>query len=721
MKRLYIALSALMAFSAVNAQRNNSVIKDIAEKKYAACPFAGIVPMADGESYAQLSVDGRTVVQYEYKSGKAVATLFDASKARGASLSKIDGFQFDPQNKNMFVYNKSVKPFRRVPLAKYYTFDIQRNKLYALIDSACLQRDPVYSPNGRSIVFSVDNDLYLKKMDYDGIVMRMTRNGDSAKYNGVSDWLYEEEFSVRNLSVWAPDNRFFAFVTLDDIEVLKQTLTTYSLSVDNLKDIYNSTSSYHYPKAGQNNPVPAVFVYDAFYKSIKRVPLPNDGFDYVTRIMWTNEAETFAVFVLNRNQNHVRLYEVNCKSLMFNALFEETAKQYYEPEWINKVQFLPGNKFIFPSDRDGHRHLYLYNANGIQLSQLTKGNYDVTDFYGCDTVKNICYYQAAMKSPLSREVYAVDGKGVVTCLTKEEGVSSAQFNANYSYFLCANSTLNAPATVTVRNAAGKVVRTLDTAKPAARAGQQKKEFLPIVSGKDTLYAWVMKPDNFNASTKYPLVVMQYAAPGAHNVTDSYSYGFEQVLAASGYVVLCVDVHGSDARGRDWRKYSYQRQGVQEANDLVAAARKAGSLPYVDGKRIGIYGWSYGGYMALMAMTTGQPVFAAGVAIAPVTDWRLYDSAYGERYMRRPQENGSYDMSSVVKRAANLNGALLLVHGTKDDNVQIENTYTLADKLVSIGKPFNMMVYPNRNHQMSDAVTRTHLYNTVIDFFDTKLK
>ncbi|MBQ3896420.1 MAG: DPP IV N-terminal domain-containing protein, partial [Paludibacteraceae bacterium] len=197
MKRLYIALSALMAFSAVNAQRNNSVIKDIAEKKYAACPFAGIVPMADGESYAQLSADGRTVVQYEYKSGKAVATLFDASKARGASLSKIDGFQFDPQNKNMFVYNKSVKPFRRVPLAKYYTFDIQRNKLHALIDSACLQRDPVYSPNGRSIVFSVDNDLYLKKMDYDGIVMRMTRNGDSAKYNGVSDWLYEEEFSAR--------------------------------------------------------------------------------------------------------------------------------------------------------------------------------------------------------------------------------------------------------------------------------------------------------------------------------------------------------------------------------------------------------------------------------------------------------------------------------------------------------------------------------------------
>lgn len=719
--RKLIALSfALMSIVSV-AQRNPATIKDVASCKFSSNSFFGYVPMCDGVSYARLSDDHKRVVQYDYKSGKETAVLFDASRARGASLSKIDGFSFDPQQKNMFVYTQTERPYRRAFKAKYYTFDIQRNKMYPLSDSVCLQRDPVYSPNGRNIIFSMGNDLFLKKMDYDGIVMRMTRNADSAKFNGVTDWLYEEEFSATRLSVWAPDNRFFVFVALDNAEVMSQPLTSYSLSVDNDKKMYSTVSSYNYPKAGQNNPKPAVYVYDAFYKSVKRVPLPDDGLDYVPRVMWTCDPETFCVVALNRNQNHLKLYEVNCKSLMFNALFDETAMQYIEAEWINKIEFLPGNKFVFPSDRDGHIHLYLYNANGIQLNQLTKGNFDITDYYGCDTVKNVFYFQAAMKSPLGREVYSVNEKGNVSCLTPEEGVSSAQFNPNFSYFLCANSTLNSAPVLSVRNSSGKVVRTIDVPKPVSRSGQQPKEFFTVVSGKDTLFAWIQKPDNFSASNKYPMVVVQYAAPGFQNVQNSWTYGIGDVLASDGYVVLCVDTHGSLGRGRAWEKSSYQRLGVQEANDIVAAARKAASLPYVDSKKIGIYGWSYGGYMTLMAMTSGQPVFRCGVAIAPITDWRLYDSAYTERYMRRPQENGSYNFSSPIKRAKNLNGDLLLIHGTKDDNVQIENTYAFVDELVRCGKTVNMMVYPNRNHSMGDAATRVHMYNTMLDFFGNRLK
>lgn len=718
---ILIAAACLSALSSVCGQ--TQIIDDVARGTRNPSDLQRYVPMLDGTTYAVLTPDGKRVEQYEYKSGKLLATLFDASRARGASLPKIDSYSFDARQKNMFVATKSRKtPDGRLS-AEYYIFDVQRNKLHQLTDSATLKSNPVFSPNGRNIIFAMGNDIFLKKMDYDGIVMQVTRNGSpDSIYNAVPDYTYSRNFTSTPIAIWAPDCRFFAFVALDNEEVLKQTIVKYNLQVDNLKKKYLTSSSFHCSKTGRASSKPALYVYDSFYKSVKKVELPQDGLDYIPMLKWTADPETFAVIALNRNQNHVRMYQVNCKSLMFNAMFEETCTQYYEPRWLSKIFFLPGNKFTFVSDRDGWRHIYLYNANGIQLRQITKGSYDVTDFYGCDTVRNLYYYQAAVKSPLTREVYVSSEDGRQTCLTPDEGVSSARFNPTFTYFMCSNSRLNKPATITVRNTSGKTIREVEKNNATSRSSVRPKELLKIKTpAGDTLYAWLQKPDNFKPSAKYPVVILQNAVPSASNVTDSYSYGMEQILAANGYVVLMADVHGSEARGRDWRKYSYQHLGVKESEDLNAVAKFVSTLPYADSRKIGIYGSRLGGYMALMAMTYDTSVFTAGVLDTPVADLRLYESCESERYMRRPQENSSFNSASPLKRLKSLKAELLLIHGTEEADVQIENTYALSDELVSQSKMFQMMLYPNASSSVFDADVARHKYNTILNFFDSKLK
>ena len=678
------------------------------------------IGLLDGENYAELSSDGRTIRTHSYKSGKPATPLFDVSKARGASLSHINDFHFDNARKNILVRADN----------RYYTYDILRNRLHVLSDSSA-HRNPVYSPNGRNIVFSVGHALFLKKMDYDGVVMRMTRNGhtDSVS-NGIPDWLYERQLKAQEMVAWAPDNRFLAFISLNDENVSRQPIVRYPLEPLSDNGSVASVSSYYFPKAGGSIPKPGVYVYDGFYKSVKRVPLPTDGVDYIVRVTWTSDPETFAVFCTNRSQNRVRMFLVNCKSLLFNSLLDERFSSWYDPVWLQKALFLPGGRFVIPAVRDGYRQLCLYNRNGVMIQQLTSGLSDVTDVYGYDTVRNVLYYQAASESGLGRDVFSVSTKGNPTRLTDGGGVNHARFNPVYTYFVNEHSALNSPVSYEVRTAQGRLVRQLDelervTSKQRSKNLPQRELVRFKSSLGDTLFAWVMKPTAASGAAKCPAVILTDGTPDSQIVfngqTRSSLDDVAGLLVEHGYVVMCVDVHGCGARGESWRRGQYQKLGRQEASDLVSAARFLSAQNYVSTDRIGLYGQNYGAYLTLMGMSAESSGFKAGVAVSPQTDWRLAPAAFAERFMRRPQENGAYNQSSAIERADRLRGSLLLVHGTADDEHVIENSYAYAERLISLNKTFQMLVYPNRDDLRSDRSARRHLLTSVLSLFDRELK
>ncbi|MDR1679741.1 MAG: S9 family peptidase [Prevotellaceae bacterium] len=681
--------------------------------------------MLDGEFYTRLSADGKTISQCSYKTGKVEKVLFDADKTRGEKVSRIDGYFFSPTEKLMLVYCNAKKLYRHSFLADYYIFDPERNRLEALSDSVGKQRDPVFSPNGRNIVFYRGKNLYLKKLDYN-TESAVTQNGSADLVHGVTDWLYEEEFTVTRLIQWSPDSKLIAFVSFDETEVGKYRFPVYGpYPFHTDTDLYPAVKTLKYPKTGTVNPKAILNIFDVYYKKMQQVQLPNSDDCYIPRIKWTNDNETLAAFVLNRNQDRLEMYAVNSKSLLSTLLLNDEDKAYIDFSNIDYITFTNDNKFSFVSEKDGYRHLYLYTINGILDKQLTAGNWDITDVYGYDSIKKLFYFQAAQKTPLAREIYSVDTKGKISTVSNDAGTTDAKFNSSYTYFVKKHSTAAQPVQYSICSASGKKVRELESTQGAGEkaASLPKKEFITLkaADGND-LNAWILKPAGFNPATKYAAVLYQYSGPDSQEVLNRYHIGFEQYLAAQGFVVLCVDGRGTGARGAEFRKSTYQHLGEQEAADQIAAAKQLGEMSFIDKNKIGIWGWSYGAFTTLMAMSTGERVFAAGVAVAPVTDFKFYDTAYTERYMRRPQENlTGYDRSSPMALAEKLEGRLLLVHGTADDNVHLQNTLQYADRLVQAGKQFDMQIYSNRNHNLQGGNTRQHLYIRIAEFFAQQLK
>jgi len=727
MKKLVLALVALLLVASVFAGKGEStdLLRGIVNGDYNPKKPQAVKSMSDGESYTQLSADGKTITRYSYKTGKAEQVLFDADKTRGAKIKNIEGYFFSPTEKLMLVYTNSEKLFRRSFVADYYIFDPERNKLEALTDSTGKQRDPLFSPNGRNIVFYRGHNLYLKKLDYD-TESSVTKDGNENLFNGVADWLYEEEFGITNLIAWSPDSKLVAYVSLNDSLVGSYSFDVFGgYPFKSSADLYPTVTSIKYPKTGTVNPKPTLNIFDVYYKSIKKVDLTQDTDMYIPRIKWTNDMEQLAAFVLNRNQNRLEMYSVNSKSLIPTLLLTDEDNAYVDYRNIDYIHFLNDNRFTFVSEKDGYRHLYLYKPNGILEKQLTSGKWDVTDVYGYDSIKKMFYFQAAEKSPIGREVYSVDMKGKQTLLTEDKGTSNASFSSAFTYFVKENSTANIPNVYTVCTASGKKVRELEDNKDLAQrmASIPQKEFLTIKNEEGTeLNAWMIKPAGFDANKKYPVIMYQYSGPDSQDALDEFSTGLEQHLAVSGFIVVCVDGRGTGARGVQFRKCTYQHLGELEAKDQVAAAKYLGTLPYVAANKIGIWGWSYGGFTTLMSMSTGEKVFAAGVAVAPATDFKFYDTAYSERYMRRPEENiGGYDRSSPMALASKLEGKLLLVHGTADDNCHIQNTYEYADRLVQANKQFDMQIYSNKNHSLKGGNTRYHLFTRITQFFVDNLK
>ena len=712
MKKLFLLLT-LLASTYIHAD----LLTDLVSGKYNSKPAPAMYPMPDGAHYAMMS--NGLICTYDYQKGTPADTLFNIKTTKLMKLDSIQGFVLSKGGRWMLVYNNRKQIYRRSFEADYYIFDIERNELKPLTDDMPV-RDPLFSPDSRYIAFSRKNNIFIHKLMF-GTEAAVTTDGEEGKIiNGTSDWLYEEEFSTTSLMAWNADSKQLLFVRLDETEV---PLFSYQTM---LGKGYPTSTSFKYPRVGEENSAATVIAYDTYYKSLKRMELdiPDDA--YIPRLIPSNNPDQIAVFTLNRNQNKMEMWLANPKSTICKLTWQENDKNgFIDYSLTDNFQFLKDNSFIMVSEQDGYRHAYLYSALGIKQKQLTGGKYDLTHVYGYDETTQTLFYQAAKNTPTERQIYA-NRKGKETCIAAEEGMHNATFSADYKHFIDSYSSINSALKVVVRNNAGKQLRTVkdnaETENSFRQLNLPEKQFSTITTPRgDVLNGWILYPKNFSETKKYPVVQIQYSGPSSQLVYNRWRKDWEYYLSDQGYIVVCFDGRGTDCRGKEFRQQTYMNIGPREAQDQVAVARHFASLPYVDGSRIAIWGWSFGGFMAIMAMSQPEQVFKAGIAVAPVTDFRLYDSGYTERFMRRPQENVSgYDQTNLASMADKLNGKLLIIHGLADDNVHAQNTFKYVEALNNADKQYEMHIYPDDNHFLKKGNHYSHVYHRMIEFLKNNL-
>ena len=739
MKRVFLFIYILCIGISVRAD----LLTDINDGLFKPEPLSEMTPLADGERYAQM--DGNNVFAYSYKTGQLTDTLFEYAAAKGHKPAEIDGFLLSPSERYMLLYANSEKIYRHSFRADYYLYDRKRRELRALSDTMPVMQ-PVFSPDGKYIAFSRDNNLYIHKVEFKTEVP-VTRDGGNGVLNGLPDWLYEEEFGTTCLYSFSPDSKQLAFVRLDESHVPLFSWTDYLGTgiTDQPKQL-----SLHYPRAGEPNAEASVVVYDTYYKSLKTMALPEQRESYIPRLRWTNATDAnpqgeLAIFRLNRDQNRLEMFLANPKSTVCTRIYLEESKQYYvDYEAIDEWQFLTDNSFICVNETDGFRHAYLYSPTGIKQKQLTKGRYDVTKVYGYNEKTQTLYYQAADKDPMTRYIYALNTKkGSKQAYSQVPGTHNATFSPTLAYFVDAYQSVEHPTTYTLYNQAGMQLRVLkdnrEIEERAIDANLPLKEFFSFTTSRgDTLNGWILLPaelqsqeradlfKNYNGK-RFPVLMFHYSGPASQQVLNRWRIDWEEYLAAKEDVVcVCIDPRGTYARGRAFRNETYMQLGIREAEDQVAAAQHLQSLPFVDARRVGIWGWSYGGYATIMSLSAcginpslapdRKSPFAFGMAVAPVTDWRLYDSAYTERFMRRPQVNESgYKDGSAIEHATALQGNLLIIHGMADDNVHVRNTLLYAEALTQAGKQFEMQLIPDDNHFLRKRSNYRFVYQRLLKF------
>ena len=628
--------------------------------------------------------------------------------------------------------------FRHSFFANYYLVDTQKNTHIPISDQPV--RDAMMSPNGKYVVYAkADNNLYIYKVDFKTEVA-ITNEDNLDIFNGISDWLYEEEFGVTGLFAFSPDSKMLAFVRLDETDV--PTFEWQTFLGDEAMRLYPELHSLRYPKAGEKNAKASLCVYDLYYKTIRTVELPLKGEYYIPRISWTHQPAVekgkepvpanVVALTLNRDQTKMVVYTANPKSTVAQPFYTEESKEcYVDYDLFNQWQWLSDGRVIVVSEKGGYTQAYLYSAQGIEQKLLTAEQRDVTAVYGYDAKSQTLYYQAAV-TPMTRQAFALNvKKGVTTQLTQGEGTHALRFSYDWKQYIDCYQSVSQPNRYTLYKATGngqwakdRVVQENDSVLQAWKeSGLPNKEFFTLTTERgDVLNAWQIKPVNFDATKKYPVVMLQYSGPASQRVTDTWRKRFGHYLAAQGYLVVCVDGRGTNARGRAWRNATYMQLGVKEAEDQISAAKYLKTFPYVDGNRMALCGWSYGGYQTLMCLSAQSDlVWQCGIAIAPVTSWRLYDSAYTERYMRRPQVNSAgYEKADVMNVAKNLTGNLLLVHGLADDNVHVQHSWLYVDALVQAGKQFEMQMYVDDNHSIRKPANKEHLHKRILLFLEKNL-
>ena len=696
----------------------------------------GVTPIpGDGEHYTQMNAAGTQVIKYSFRTGQQVEVLFDATQARECPFRQFDSYRFSPDGGTLLIATETTPIYRHSYTAVHYLYSLKRNaegridnKVERLSDGGP-QQVPVFSPDGTMVAFVRDNNIFLVKRLYGNSESQVTTDGQrNAVLNGIPDWVYEEEFAMDRALEFSADSKMLAYVRWDESAVPSYSFPLYAGEKPRREDYakYPGAYTYKYPKTGEANSKVSVHTFDIKTKVTRTLKLPLDADAYIPRIRFTRDADKLAVFTLNRHQNRFDLYMADPRSTVCRLALREETDTYIKEGTFDNIRFYDGH-FVFMSERSGFSHLYWYDLNGNLDKQITRGDFEVKNFLGLDEKTGTFYYTSNEGSPLRQAVWKTDRKGRKTRLTAEEGTHTAQFSTDMKYFLDRYTSLDTPTVITLRDNTGRTLTTLvDNAalnRKLAEYALPAKEFFSFqTSDGTTLNGWMMKPADFDESRKYPVIMYQYSGPGSQEVLDRFGISWETYMASQGYIIACVDGRGTGGRGAAFEKCTYLNLGVREARDQVETALYLGLQPYVDKERIGIWGWSFGGYMTLMSMSEGTPVFKAGVAVAAVTDWNYYDTIYGERFMRTPQENADgYRASSAFTRAENLHGDLLLVHGSADDNVHFQNCAEYAEHLVQLGKQFDMQLYTNRNHSIFGGNTRMHLYTRLTNFFNTHLK
>ena len=733
MKRLLFIFTALFMLTAHVSAGGKITIPDITSGKFAAKTVNGINPIEGTDTYARISDDGKRVDCYSFKTGKLLRNLFDVSNTMGKKIDSFDGYILSPDGTRMLIQTKTKSIYRRSFTAVYYLYNIASRKLEPLSDGGP-QQVPVWSKDGLQVAFVREGNIYLVKLLYDNAEVQVTKDGKfNEVINGLPDWVNEEEFGFNRALTFNADGTMICWLRYDEKDVKTYSLQMYKGMKPEKQEnaVYPDFYSYKYPKAGEDNSKVTAWSYDIKSHRISKLQVPLDADGYMPRIKATDDASKVVVYTMNRHQDELCLYSVNPRSTVAQLIVKEHVEKYVKEEAMEAVTFI-GNNVLLPSDRSGFMKLYIYSMNG-QLHRTIGGDYDITAVYGYDAKTGDVYYQAAALGPSDRQVYVAHKNGKTVRLSDKKGWNTALFSGDYQYFVNTWSDYNTPYVVTTRDNNGRVISTLqdnaDLKAKVAESGFAKREPFSFTTSEGVqLNGWILKPLNFDASKRYPVIMHQYSGPGSQQVTDSWSAGsmgqggaFDSYLAQQGFIVVSVDGRGTGGRGADFEKCTYLKIGDLESKDQVEAALYLGSLPFVDKDRIGIWGWSYGGFNTLMSMSEGRGVFRAGVAIAPPTSWRFYDSIYTERYMRTPKENpDGYDVNPIV-RAHKLHGALLLCHGTADDNVHPQNSYEYAEALVQADKDFRELYYTNRNHSIYGGNTRNHLMRQVANFFVTELK
>lgn len=665
----------------------------------------------DGRHYTRL--ENNQIKEYDLISGETGSVLLDGNAIEGFD-GRIQGYRFSADEQKILFWTGTEAIYRHSTRAAYYVWDGRQSKPVFEDEK---QRLATLNPQGDKVAFVLDNNLFYKDLANDAVV-QVTNDGEENRIiNGATDWVYEEEFSFSRAFEWSPDGQRLAFYRFDESGVREFTMTNYH------DELYPEYVTFKYPKVGEDNALVSIHVYDLPSAASTLINL-GETYEYVPRIKWTQGSDQLCVFRMNRHQSELELLLADPVTGNTRLLLRETNDSYIDIH--DNLHFLKdGERFLWTSEQDGWNHLYLYRLDGTLERQITRGEWEVTKFYGIDEATETLFYQAAEQSPMRREIYSIrlDGKKKRQ-LNNAPGTHSASFSKTFDYYVGTFSTINSAATYTVYDRSGKTIRIIEE-NTDMRAIQQEYQVQPAsffefeTSEKVTLNGWMIKPANFEPNKQYPVFMFLYGGPGSQQVTDSWkgqNYWWFQMLAQQGYLVACVDNRGTGGRGEAFKKMTYLQLGKYETIDQIEAAKYLGSLPYTDASRIGIFGWSYGGYMSSLCLLKGNDVFKAAIAVAPVTNWKWYDTIYTERYMRTEEENpDGYRDNSPVYFADRLQGSYLLVHGMSDDNVHFQHTAEMANALVAANKQFDTYFYPNRNHSIFGGPTRMHLYNRMTRF------
>ncbi|MBI9042374.1 S9 family peptidase [Lutibacter sp.] len=717
MKKLLILFIAITSLA--TAQKKDITIDEIWNGTFRTERMNSLNSM-NGDFYSLQNFDrtsrSSTVDKYSYATLEKVETIVDSKNLK--EIDYFESYSFNNNETKLILGVDSEPIYRHSSLGIFYVYDIASKELQ-LIDEEKIQ-EPTFSPDSKKVAYAKNNNLFIKNLETNKVIQLTSDGLKNSIINGICDWVYEEEFAFVRAFDWSADSSNIAFLRFDETAV-----PTFSMDIVGTA-LYPTQQVFKYPKAGEKNSTVTLHLYNLNSEKTTKINVGN--YEYIPRIKWTNDANTLCVTTLNRHQNNLNLYFVNTTDFSSKVVLNETDKAYVDIH--DNLTFLKDNSFIWTSEKDGFNHIYLYSKEGKLINQVTKGAWEVTNFYGINEATKTVFYQSIEDGSINRTVYSIklNGKNKKR-LTNASGTNDASFSKNSGFFINTFSDANTPPIYTLHNSKGDLLKEVlnnnELSKQLENYKISKREFLTIKTANGEFNTWMLKPSNFDATKKYPLFMTQYSGPGSQSVSNSWNSANDywyQHLAEKGYIIVCVDGRGTGFKGADFKKVTYKELGKYEVQDQIESAKELGKLSYINKNEIGIWGWSYGGFMSSNCLLKGNDVFKMAIAVAPVTSWRFYDSVYTERYMQTPQENPSgYDENSPLNFANLLTGNYLLVHGSGDDNVHFQNSMRMTNALIEANKPFEQAIYPDRTHGIYRGKnTRVHLFNKMTKFIEENL-